>query len=271
MARNFKLQIKGLVRFSYPSVGGFAISSVGPEKLKETLYDPARLERRFRLFEHLALHSLALQDEDDFRVGILVGDSFPAAARDRLAGLIADFPQAQIISLPEMGHIQAINAAYAALTDDPEATHTATFRLDDDDAMHRSTTRRIAELAGALTAARDPARPLALAFNRGFYWDAANAQEPLTERYENTPLGVGLALVAPVADTTNVFRRNHRKLGQFYDCYTEVERPMFIRSVHQDNDSAAKATGRQGTLTARGIAKHLRSGFAMTPDHLKEI
>jgi hypothetical protein len=271
MAKNFKLQIKGLVRFSYPSVGGFAISSVGPEKLEETLYDADRLERRFRLFEHLALHSLALQDEDDFRVGILIGDSFPAAARDRLAALVDDFPQARIIVLPAMGHIQAVNAAFAAMTDNPDATHTATFRLDDDDAMHRTTTRRIAELAPVLTAARDPKRPLAIAFNRGLYWDVGDAKEPLTERYENTPLGVGLALVTPVSETTNVFRRNHRKLGQFYDCYTEVDRPMFIRSVHQDNDSAAKATGRKGTMTRRAIAKHLRSGFGMTPDHLGDI
>ena len=271
MAQDFKIQIKGLVRFSYPSIGGFATSELGQEGVEAMLYDPERLERRFALFEHLALHSLAFQDEGDFKVGILVGKSLPAAARDRLAALVEDFPQAQIISLKPMVHYKAITRAYASLADDSEATHTATFRLDDDDAMHRMTIRRIRDLAPHLLAVRDPRRPIAIAFNRGFYWDAANTETPLSEWYEKTPLGVGLALVAPVGDEVNIFRRNHRKLGQFYGCYSEVDRPMFIRSVHQDNDSGAASSGRQGALTKRAIDKQLREGFGMSLAHLKGI
>ena len=79
-----KLQIKGLIRFSYLSENGFAKSEQGMTEMREMLYDPARLDRRFALFERLALHSLALQDDQDFKVAVLIGDSFPDAARARL-------------------------------------------------------------------------------------------------------------------------------------------------------------------------------------------
>ena len=270
MAR-YKVQIKGLVRFSYLSEGGFAMSDQGQDAVRDILYDPARLERRFHMFENLALHSIKRQRNPNFKVGVLIGDSFPDAARERLEKLGKDVPQIQIISLPPLVHFNAIRRAYGAIEDDPTATHIATFRLDDDDAMHRITTNRIEKLATPLLALRDPKTPFAIAFNRGFYFDVENKDQPISEWYEKTPLGVGLALVAPVGDPVNVFRRNHRKLGEYYDCMTEVERPMFIRSVHMDNDSGAAATGRQGDMTRREIDRALKLGFGRTIDELRSL
>ena len=271
MARENKVQIKGLVRFSYLSKNGFAISDKGQEAVRDILYAPDRLDRRFALFERLALRSIVNQRDEHFKVGILIGDDFPEAARQRLEGMVADVPQAQIVSLPQMIHYTAIKRAFAAMADEPEATHTATFRLDDDDAIHRLTTRRVRQLATSLLAIRDRKVPFALAFNRGFYLEVGNRQKPISEWYEKTPLGVGLALVAPKEATVNVFRRNHRKLGEYFDCFTEIERPMFIRSVHPDNDSAAEPTGRKGTLDEDGILRVLRRGFGLSLDELRNV
>lgn len=271
MAGPFKVQIKGLVRFSYLSEGGFAMSEQGQDAVRDILYDPSRLDRRFHMFENLALHSIKRQRNPYFKVGVLTGDSLPDPARGRLEDLVKDVPQIQIITLPPLVHFNAIRLAYDALEDEPDATHTATFRLDDDDAMHRLTTNRIDKLAAPLLALRDPATPFAIAFNRGFYLNIGNKEVPITEWYEKTPLGVGLALVAPVGDPVNVFRRNHRKLNEYYDCMSEVERPMFIRSVHMDNDSTAAPTGRQGELSRREIARVLRLGFGKTLDELKAL
>jgi hypothetical protein len=265
------VQIRGLIRFSYLGEGGFAISEKGVDAVRAHLYDPARLDRRFEFFERLALRSLRNQSDMNYKVGVLIGDSFPDAARARLEGLLADLPQAQIIALPELVHFHAIKRAFAAIEDDEDATHTATFRLDDDDAMHRMTTRRVRRLAQSLLPIRDAKTPLVLAFNRGFYLEVGNAENPITEWYEKTPLGVGLALVTPKDSADNVFRRNHRKLGEFYDCFTEIERPMFIRSVHPDNDSGAAPTGRQGNLEKHEILRHLKRGFGMTLDDLRNI
>ena len=271
MARDFKLQIKGLVRFSYVGKGGFALSNKSPEALRAHLYDPGRLDRRFALFEHLALRSIRNQRDRNFSIGVLIGETFPPDARDRLMRLVAEVPQARIISLPEMVHYTAIRRAFAAIPDDPDATHTATFRLDDDDAMHRMSLRRIRQLANSLLAIRDRDIPFALAFNRGFYLDVGNDEQPISEWYEKTPLGIGLSLVAPVDQSVNVFRRNHRKLGEYFDCFTEIEKPMFIRSVHDQNDSAALPTGRRGDLSEAEISRHLKRGFGMTLDELRNI
>jgi hypothetical protein len=131
-----KLQIKGLIRFSYLSEGGFALSKLGHDAVQKILYDPERLMRRFALFEHLTLRSLQLQTNADFRVGILIGESFPRYARDHLENLLSNVPQAQIIQLPHMVHYRAIRVGFEELGNNPAATHTATFRLDDDDALH---------------------------------------------------------------------------------------------------------------------------------------
>ncbi len=271
MAGGYNVQIKGLVRFSYLSKDGFAMSEQGEDAVRDILYDPARLERRFHLFENLTLHSIRRQRNPHFKVAILTGDSLPDTARTRLENLVRDVPQIQIVTLPPLVHFNAIRRTFDAIEDAPEATHTATFRLDDDDAMHRITIKRIARLAQHLLALRDPDTPFGIAFNRGFYLKIGDKETLISEWYEKTPLGVGLTLVAPVGNSVNVFRRNHRKMGEYYDCMTEVERPMFIRSVHIDNDSGAAPTGRQGVLSRTEIARVLRRGFGMTLDELKAL
>lgn len=169
-----------------------------------------------------------------------------------------------------MTHVQAVKQAYFALPDDSQATHIATFRQDDDDGMHRSTISRIRKLSRALLSARPVDAPFVIGFNRGFYLNTS-ADPMLTERFERTPLGIGLTLVARKGDHATVFRRNHRQFTQYYDCYTEVAEPMFIRSVHQDNDSGAEPSGREGSLRPRGILRVLRKGFGLTPEMLEGL
>jgi len=270
MADHFKLQIKGLMRFSYLSQNGFAKSKDDLNAMRAVLYDPARLERRFRLFEHLAFHTMALQDDTDFTCAILIGEDFPAAWRGRLEEIIAECAPMQIVALPPMVHIQAVKSAFQALPDDPDATHIATFRQDDDDGMHRETIARIRSVASGMLPTRPDKKPFVIAFNRGLYFDRA-AEAPITEWYERAPLGIGLAMVTPKGDAATVFRRNHRNLVEYYDCYTEVSKPMWIRTVHEDNDSTAMPQGRAGTLRPRGVKRVLWDGFGLTPEMLKGL
>ena len=266
----FKSQIKGLMRFSYLSENGFAKSVSDLDARRAALYDPARLERRFRLFEQLAFPTMAQQDDRDFVCAVLIGECFPDAWRMRLEDLIADVPMMQVVALPPMVHIQAVKQAYNALPDDPEATHIATFRQDDDDGMHRETTARIRAVADAMLPVRVDDKPFVIAFNRGLYLD--NSGDPgITEWYERAPLGIGLAMVTPKGDHATVFRRNHRNLVEYYDCYTEVAKPMWIRTVHQDNDSSATPQGRRGALRARGVRRVLSEGFGLTPEQLADL
>ena len=271
MAGKYNVQIKGLVRFSYLSEGGYAMSKKGIDAVREILYDPDRLARRFMLFERLALHSIKMQRNTDFKVGVLVGETLPEDAKAHLKALVRDVPQIKLITLPVLPISHALKRAFKAMGDDPEATHTATFRLDDDDAMHRLTTDRIAKLSRALLEFRNAKNPFAIGFNRGFYLDAAAGKQIISEWYEKTPLGIGLALVAPVDAPMNVFRRNHRRLGEYFDCHIEIERPMYIRSVHEDNDSSAKPTGRKGELPPEEVTRVLKRGFGLSMEDLKVL
>lgn len=271
MAEQFNIQTKGLIRFSYLAENGFVLTKRGLDEVRATLYDPARLERRFRLFETLALPSLVGQVDQDFQLAVLIGEDFPDVARVRLEGLLSGLPNVHIVAKPPQIHIKAVVEAFEALPTREDATHIATFRLDDDDAMHRNTTARIRTIAQTLLPIRDAEKPFAIAFNRGFYFDAGDAETPLREVYERHPLGVGMAVVARRDDRANVFRRNHRNVAQFYDTYTEVDHPMFLRSVHADNDSEAKSSGREGTMAPRRIRRLLREDFGIDPDALKAL
>lgn len=268
MAETPKAQIKGLMRFSYPSRNGFAKSVSDLDDRRAVLYDPDRLKRRFYWFERLAFHTTALQDDGDFATALLIGECFPEIWRARLEEIVADCPQFQIVSLPPMVHIQAVKAAYNALPDDPTATHVATFRHDDDDGLHRSATARIRAVADSMLQVRADTKPFIIAFNRGLYLDP-KAERPLAEWYERAPLGIGLAMVTPKGDHATVFRRNHRNLVEYYDCYTEIGRPMWIRSVHADNDSSASPQGRAGALRPKGMKRVLWDGFGLTPEMLE--
>ncbi len=267
----FKLQIKALIRFSYLAEGGFAISEQGEDSARAALYDPDRLNRRFALFEALTLRSLRLQTNQDFRVGVLIGKDFPGAAARRLALLLADVPQAQIIRLPRMVHYRATRIAFEKMGDDPAATHTATLRLDDDDALHKSWIDRITQLAPGLAAARWHDAPIVVAANRGLYFDTRNTQDPVSEWFEKMPISAGTTLITPRKIWENVFLRNHRRLAEFYDCYSDVSTPMFLRSVHLDNDSHARPSGHQGRLTTEEIEEVLRDGFGLSFDDLRQI
>ena len=75
----------------------------------------------------------------------------------------------------------------------------------------------------------------------------------------------------PKGDHATVFRRNHRNLMEYYDCYSEVARPMWIRSVHADNDSTAQPQGRAGALRPRGVRRVLADGFGLTPEMLDDL
>ncbi|MEL0286791.1 MAG: glycosyltransferase, partial [Paracoccaceae bacterium] len=91
------MQVIGICRFSYPAEGGVQREHKSLEERCAYLYDPTRLNVRFNCLETLTLPSIRGQSDADFTFAILIGDSLPEAAKDRLKTLTADIPQVQII------------------------------------------------------------------------------------------------------------------------------------------------------------------------------
>lgn len=254
----FKNRIVGLMRFSYPALSGFTSAPADPAALSRYLYDPARLNRRFALFEALALPSLRAQTDPDFEMLFLVGDDLPLWARDRLADGIASL-RARIVALPPMHHYPATQAAYARLSESGHS-HLTSFRLDDDDALDRDHIARLRRIAAGIAAFT--ATPFAIAHNRGLFLDLRPRQPKITEVTEKMPLGIGLALCSPVAERDTIFRRNHRLLPQFFTTFSDATEMAFLRSVHDSNDSNAHNTGVVADLAPPRAEAILAAHFA---------
>lgn len=244
MPQGFRNEIVGLMRFSYPSKGGF-VKGEGEDEAAQLarLFDPARLERRFALFERLTLPSLLAQSDADFRMVFLIGRSLPDLWRDRLAAAIAPLRGARIVTLTSMPHYMAIKRAFAIATPDG-ASHVTGFRLDDDDAIDRDHIGRMRAMVEALLPVAGLEAPLVTGCNRGFFLERRPEGNLLFEVTEKTPIGLGLAMTTRAGQGENIFRRNHRFCGQYYNTFTDANALAFIRTVHADNDSDPHASGR---------------------------
>lgn len=264
MAQGDRNRIIGLVRFSYPSIGGFAHASADPARF---LYDPARLGRRFRLFEALCLPSLLAQTDPDFDIVFLIGKDMPAQARARLQAATAGLARAHLVALPALAHYPALRQAYAAV-DTQAAEAVTTFRLDDDDALDCDYIARLRALTGGLAAVRPPEEPLTLSFHRGLllYPDGR-----LSAVVEKLPPASGSAMLAPAGHRDNIYRRNHRLLPQFFSHFSDAEHPAFLRTIHQDNDSSPHASGSNEPLSRDEADAVLRKAFPFALDTLPSL
>lgn len=256
----FRNRIVGLVRFSYPSLSGFVRQDADLSQNIAALVASDRLETRFDLFDRFALPSLKAQTDTGFETVFLVGEALPDWARDRLRGLIAGLRGAMIVALPPMPHYQATQAAFGMVPDDG-CTHLTSFRLDDDDAMDVGHVARLRRMAEAMLGAVDPTKPFCIGHNRGLFLDLSGPRPAWRAVVEKLPLGVGLAMCAPVERRENIFRRNHRLLSMYYTTLTDADHHAFIRTIHDGNDSEAKASGHAEEIDAATLARVLRAGF----------
>jgi len=269
MMPHVQAQISVLIRFSYVAETGVRAALGGTDAARALLYDPARLERRFALFEALALASLLRQTDRDFTAIFLVGADFPVQYRQRLERLVAPLADPRIVALPPLPMFRATRRSFTQ-TLRPGHTHLTTARLDDDDALSLDTIARLRAMTGpALALSR--ADPVAIAFNNGLFLEVGASQNRVYQVVERAPLGIAAALVAPIGHSDTIFSRNHRHLGQFYNLYTDATIPSFIRSVHADNDSEPYASGRVIGLTDTEAQAILRAGFAQTLEGLHAI
>jgi hypothetical protein len=265
----FRNQIVGLIRFSLVTTGSFYPGFDTVEAMSAFLFDPARLERRFRLFEALCLPCLKRQTDQDFTCVILTAADLPRPWADRLADLLAGCPWARIVPVAPMNHYKAVRTAF----DTVEAegfTHRTTFRLDDDDAVDPAHIARLRRLAAGVQH-MDSAGPVALGFNRGLYLRFETGRNVLFEARERMPLSVGAALVAPTSHPDNVYRQNHRALGEFYNIWMDAETCVFLRTLHQDNKSNPHLSGSQGAPDDPAVDHMLRAAMGFDPEALRAL
>lgn len=198
MSPEFRNQIVGLIRFSFVTTGDFYPGFDTVADMKAFLFDEARLERRFRLFEGICLPVLKAQTDPDFTCIFLVAQDFPKRWRKRLDRLLDGLAFVRIVEKPPMPHYQGIREAFAEV---PNAgfTHRTTFRLDDDDAVNLNFIATLRALAAKVHVIPDRDEPIGISFNRGLYLTYSKTGTSYQRAVERTPLSIGTALLAPVS------------------------------------------------------------------------
>ena len=263
------VEVIGLCRFSWPGLGGFKRAPEALEARTAALYDPARLEHRFRLFEAFTLPSLRAQGDGDFRIGIVIGPEFPQ--RPRLEALLRDLPQAVILERAPGPHREVMREAINSLRGRPDRA-SAQFRLDDDDAVGRDFVSRLRAAASGHAALAESRGFFAVDFPAG--WHATAGPDGIRAAETVVPhLGVAFAIVFAAGLRKGVFDFAHNRVPRFMACASFPDPDMYVRGLHGSNDSGPGGGLRPmqlAPLDAAGEAR-FRQAFGIEADRVRAL
>ena len=241
------------------------------DAIAEHIYSDSRMALRFHIFEKLVLPSLVAQSDDDFDLIILSGQAMPDKHKKRLSDLIAPHKNMRVDFVDTEDHYKLLKKAYASVPL-KGAQQRLMFRLDDDDAVGIMFVERLKVIAEGLTNLMGDKVPQVIAFNRGFHVRIyADGENDVFDTCERTPLSTGMALLAPVEYRNNPYRYNHRNSGQHFNTYSDIEHPMYIRTIHGDNKSNPAQIGLSKKLKPERIERQLRKFFGVDTAFLKDL
>lgn len=263
-------QIVGLVRFSFATLGEFYPGFDGIDAMEAFLFDPDRLARRFVLFEVFCLPSLRQQTDPDFRCILLVGANMPQPWKARLQDLCAGVPAIQIVEAAPDYHYTGIKKALLHVPSDG-CSHRTTFRFDDDDALDNGFIARLKAIAPKAIEIGGADNPVAIGHNLGFYLEQQPDKTIVYPTCERTPLSVGAALCAPISFSENIYRHNHRALGEYFNLYSDTQHFTFVRTVHRDNKSNPRRSGHKLKMPNTEIDRILQENFGRKLGHFKHL
>lgn len=264
------MQVLGLCRFSYPAIGGFQVEHESIEARKAYLWAPERLEERFRLFETITLPALCAQTDPDFTFLVVTGDDFPDAHNARLHDLLRALPQAKVLPT-QPGRMRSVMKDIIAahrFADEPSLQ----FRLDDDDAVTTDFVEHLRQTAMDCAGLLDRFRCFAIDGSVGYYARVGahgiESTEPLYRPYDTAALGLCARAGAPVS----IMNFNHKKIAQNMPGVTLSDRPMYVRTHNDYNDSRQKPVqGFEMTPLSSKRAQELEARFAIRQDHVRSV
>ena len=263
------MRVIGLCRFSYPALGGFKRMHRSVAEREAYLYAPDRMALRFRHFESLTLPSIAAQTHGDFTFLVVTGESLPAPWRAHLHDLAGTVPQMRVVEMAPMRHRDAMRRAIkAALGDDD--TGSIQFRLDDDDAVSVGFVQSLRRVERTTRRMRRNWRNLAVEYNRGHAVRLSEhgiAAEPVQTRF----WACGLAVLFRPGDPKTVMNYAHHKLHHDMPTLIDPGPEMYLRALHDDNDTGEAPHGRALAPLDAGQRARFRKRFNVDEDRVKAL
>lgn len=237
-----RVQMLGLCRFSYLGGRGFQVAHDSLAARRAFLYDPQRLARRWFWFQNVALPAWLAQKDPDFTLVVMTGPDLPEPWLGRLRGLAAVMPQLRLeLVAPMEKHIDACMAAVAPHID-AGADVVGHFRHDDDDAVAvdfiRDARRDFARMQPLW---RQNGR-LSCDYARGAVLRAGQGGIAAEMRFIHNA-SAALTLFLPPDAGRCVLHFPHFKVNLSMPGVTLAGKPMFVRMLHEDNDSGAVGAG----------------------------
>lgn len=246
------------MHIGYPIVGVIRFSFFGPtdtvqkhnyaEALSE-LYDPARLEARFRVFETLTLPSLRAQTDPNFTILVVTSEVMPEPWQSRLKELVDDLPQGRLHIAKTKDLTNEILPVLREICEQSPNLRAATFRLDDDDALSRHYIQRVRELSVNLPEKTIVTFP----HNLSVYRDTDDTLGLVRRRV--FCIGAGLVRIISTTFLRHPFAMQH---GIVWKRFLTISDPTFLSNIvtyHAHNDTVGRRK------------RHLRIFKESVPEH----
>jgi hypothetical protein len=234
-----------ITRFSFLGNSGWKIP---PEDRERILFDPERLKTRLWLFENVTLASLTGQSDGDFHHYILTSEQLPDWALQSLTELCrAAYPGGNFtIDAKPVANARKYLRLFLQERSKSAPGPMVQIVVDDDDGLACDF---IATVKDCLTEAGDRIGPgmerfyLSFAKGYGLVFASPTDRAPQVYRHSFPYINLGLTLVGDPA-TTNILAISHQSDPKKSGCVPMGGKPMFVRSVHDFNDSRVTATDR---------------------------
>lgn len=231
------IQVLGICRFSLLVTDGFQKMPGDLDARRRSLYDPARLAVRMAWFEHVFLPSIRAQSDPDFRLVVVTGEDLPVSSLDRLAALVSDAPQIELVLLPPCGHTDGCRDVVRQRID-RSADVVAQFRQDDDDAVATDFVRRVrGDFRDRLRPLFEVQSRLMLDYARGFVLAANGARLPELHAIVSLSWALAQVIYLRPDDDRTVMDFPHKHIFRNMTSVSMVDRVMYVRGVHDWNDS----------------------------------
>lgn len=265
-------QVLGLCRFSYPALGGFQVEHETLDERRAYLYAPERMEERFRTLEAVSLPCLRAQTDQSFRLLIVVGDCLPAVYRTRLERLVADFPQAEIVTRAPDQHRRAMQRVLNDYREDTAKLPCLQFRHDDDDAVSLTFVERLRNAARDCLPLLMQHEAVAVDFNQGYMARFGSDGISAAESF-NPYLGVGFGMAIRPDFRRSIMNYGHNKVHRNMPTITFNDPAMFVRGYNDFNDSRQKAGVKPVNLAplTDDQTAFFKSQFAIDAERVKQI
>lgn len=225
-----------ITRFSFLGVSGWK-SDISKDK--ELLFDPDRLRRRIRLFQQITLPTLLAQTDQNFHHLVLSSSEMPDAAKQELKSVCKTaLGDRCTVDFKPVGPARKFLRHFMVHKFQKNAV--AQVVLDDDDGLACDFVETIRQDIRVLMSESE--LPVFASYSGGY--GLVNQGEGVKLFAHNYPfINLGLTMVAGASDR-NILAISHKAAPQKSHHIRRRAPRMFIRSVHEDNDSRVEVTDR---------------------------